>query len=175
MLRRVLVVGCFIALVGLFSAGYAKADTIFTWTLPSSPTPTSSFSDLFTVNSVPYWMNGTSEGLAEIDFFTLSDFGGFELTTNNGDPITGILILNEFGPQVFTGSTGAPTFTPGTYTLTGEGTLSMGLSGTLTITAGPNGDSFTYDLVNTPEPGSLMLIGGGLLPFLGLARKRIFS
>lgn len=172
MLRRLVAVCCFIVLAGLFSAGYAKADTIFTWTLPASPVPASSASDLFTVFGAPFTMNGASEGMAQIDFFTLSDFGGFELTTNNG---MGTLILNEFGAQIFSGSTSDPTFIPGTYSFTGEGTLSMGLTGTLTITAGPNGDSFTYDLSSVPEPASLLLISSGLLPFLGLARKRIFA
>jgi len=46
----------------------------------------------------------------------------------------------------------------------------------LTITSIPGGgDSFTYDLTNTPEPASLLLLGTGALALIGFARKKVFG
>lgn len=176
MLRRILISSLSVAIFALISATGAKADEVFTWTLPASPTPSSFFDgSFFELTSVPYSLNGVAQPPEFMDFYPLSNGGGFSLQ-NGGS----VMLLNEFGPQVYTGPTGdqesAPTFVPGTYEpFSGTGTLSNGLTGTLVITSTVGaGDSFKYTLSKSvPEPSALLLLGSGLLSLIGLARKRI--
>ena len=174
MLRRFVISSLLVAVVGLFSATHAKADEIYTWNLPASPTiPTSEYDpgNAFEIASVPFWLNGVAQGLGTFDFFNLSDMGGgFALFTGGG------VILDGAGFQIYTGPAGsqesAPTFLPGTYALN---------DGTLSITAGANGtDLFTFTegaapVSGVPEPSSLLLIGTGALALIGFARKKVFG
>jgi hypothetical protein len=120
------------------------------------------------IPGVSFSENGLVQPPGLFRFFSVAGGGGFNTLTG-----TGTLILNEFGPQLYMGSESAPTFLPGTYELSGEGTLTTGLTGTLNITSTAAGDVFNYSL-STPEPGSLLLLGSGLV-LLGFARKKIVS
>jgi hypothetical protein len=178
MLRRTLIGSLLVAVLALFSATRAKADDVFTWTLPASPTIGSGdfmTGNSFTIMGVPLSENGAPVGDFVFDFYNSNGGGGFDAFLMGS-----ATILNEFGPQVYTGPTGnqegTPTFVPGTYKpFSGTGTLSNGLTGTLVITSTVGaGDSFKYTLSKSvPEPSALLLLGSGLLSLIGLARKRI--
>jgi PEP-CTERM motif len=178
MLRRTLIGFLFVAVFALFSATRAKADDVFTWTLPSSPTiPSTGVTPgcCFMIMNVPLFENGAPLGDYVFDFYTSANDvgGGFDAFSMGQSAI-----LNEFGPQVYTGPTGMeesnPTFLLGSFgPFTGDGSATVGMMGTLDISSIPgDGDLFTYTLSSTPEPGSLLLLGTGLLCFLGLAWKR---
>ncbi|HKS67948.1 MAG TPA: PEP-CTERM sorting domain-containing protein [Candidatus Acidoferrales bacterium] len=173
MLRRISIVFSVFAVFALLSAGGAKADELFTftisgntysWQLPSTLTiqpPNMSVDGLFfELESVPLVENGVAQSTPGIlDFFSSADGGGFELSDS--------VLLNEFGQnnqQLYTGAESSPTFIPGTYTLFDADINNnlTGLTGTLVINS-----------VATPEPGSLLLIGIGALALIGLARKRM--
>ncbi len=174
MVRRSVIICLTVAVFALFSASSAKADEIFTWTLPGSPTIGSTDFQMnmgFTIMNVPLSENGTSLGNYVFDFYNTGDGGGFDAFLM-GSP----MILNEFGPQVYMGGENMPTFVPGTYgPFDGQGSLTTGMTGTLGITDAGNGnDLFTYTAA-TPEPSSLLLLGAGALALLGFTRKRIIA
>lgn len=173
---RRLIVFCFLsAILGLFSAGRAKADDLFTyqfdgntwtWDLPASPpiiVPPDSFTPdmFFELVGVPFSKNGGPQTQGTLDFYEAPDQGGgFELFfLGNSTPI-----VNTTGPQLYmgTGEEGSPTFSLGTFDLNDFSTGDQ--AGTLTISG-----------VNTPEPSSLLLLGIGVLALLGFGRKRIIA
>lgn len=173
MLRRFSIGALAVAAFGLFSTTGARADQVFTWTLPASPTITSGNfinGSFFQIPGVTFTENGITE-TGMFGFFPTGNGGGFDLSAG------GQTILNDFGQQVYTGPAGdqegMPTFLPGTYGLNGEPPATFLGPGTLSITSTGNGnDQFTYTAA-TPEPGSLLLLGTGLLSLIGLAPKRI--
>lgn len=175
MVHRALTICLALAAFVFLAAPRTKADEIFTWTLPASPTV--SIADpgtAFEITGFPLSENGLSLGDFTFDFFNISDEGGFDAFVM-GLPS----LLNEFGPQVYTGSENAPTFSLGTFgPFDGAGTASAGLTATLTISDAGNGnDLFTYDVASTstPEPGSLLLLGTGALGLLGFARRKLVA
>ncbi len=172
-MRRLMIGGLLIAVLGLVSASRAQADgfdsftytfdgNTFIWQLPSSPTigagnfvPNGSF-DIF---DVPYSENGVDQTPSEFDFFSssMAEGGGFQIITPS---LTSP--ANTFGAQLYSGMESAPTFVPGTYDLNNGSTT--GPLGTLVISS-----------VTAPEPSSLLLVGSGLLSLLGFARKKILA
>jgi hypothetical protein len=167
-----LLLACFvIATFSFFSPSRANADDIFsfqlggatatyTWELPASPTipPSDATEFSFVIPNLTYSVNGVVTTLFpnHFDFLTTSDGGGFALI-NTLDPSFGLHVaVDEFGPQLFEGSTSAPTFLPGTYMLTSA----KNGPGTLTITS-------------VPEPSDLLLIASGLLTLLCLGFVRL--
>ena len=176
MIRRCSITICLaIAAFALFSASSAKADEVFTWTLPASPTiPTNDFmkGNSFMIIDVPLSENGTSIGNYVFDFYNGPGAGGGFDAFLMGSSTS----LNEFGPQVYMGGEDAPTFVAETYgPFAGQGSLTTGMTGTLDITDAGNGnDLFTYT-ATTPEPSSLLLLGAGALALLGFGRKRIIA
>jgi hypothetical protein len=159
-MRRLIIGGLLIAILGLVSASRAQADggddtftytfagNTFVWQLPASPTIGAGdfvTGDYF-ISDVTFTENGVAQAPGDIRFFSSEAYGGFEGVDSD-----------TFGAQLYSGTEEFPTFTPGTYYLN-NGT-STGPLGTLVI--------------STPEPSSLMLIGSGLLSLLGLARKKI--
>jgi PEP-CTERM motif len=168
--RRLLAICFLIAIFGLFSASRAKADDVFTyqfegntftWQLPGSPSivsPDTFFAgSYFEIEDVPFSENGGADMQGTLDFYEAPNHGGgFQLfPVDSFNPI-----LNAFGSQLYTGGEGSPTFTLGTFQLNDDG--AGGPAGTLVISS-------------TPEPSSLLLVGGGMLALLGFARKRILG
>ncbi len=167
----------------LLSAAVAKADTISgsgTWgdgaptTDESAPGDTWSFSfvvsdpatdatplgsDAFTTEEISdfsFSLDGTpiTATLTSVTFYDTTDSGMFDLDLSNGD------VVSLYGAQVFNNFPPDPTFAGGTYPVqiamddaSAEGT------GSVTI-------------MTAPEPGSLALLGLGMLA-IGLVRKRI--
>jgi PEP-CTERM motif len=167
MLRRTLIASALLILPGLMSATRVNADelafsyglngTTFAWQLPASPVIGPGdyvLGTLFDISDVPFSENGVPQGAGFFDFYNLSDGGGFDLI------VGGVPILNEYGQQIYTGPESTPTFLVGTPVNLNDGKSD-----------GPTG-GLTTKTVSTPEPSSLLLLGGGLLSLIGLAWKR---
>ena len=100
-------------------------------------------------------------------------FGGFPSTTS-GDSV----FLEDFGlgidvPQGYVSGTGLSSSATYSGTLASLGTT----PGTYTWTWDSGANSFVVEIPTTPtpEPGSFLLIGIGLLAGLWLARKQVFA
>ena len=78
-----------------------------TWQLPASPVPDFVFGDAFRINTVTGILNGNP--FSEVmEFYTAAGGGGVCAGGGCG-------LLDLYGPQLFTGTTAAPTFTLGTF------------------------------------------------------------
>lgn len=156
-------------LIAVVSAPIAKADGVdtftyksdgntFVWQLPVSPTPTNG--DVypgwgFTLENVPVSVNGASTILGSFDFYSTYCAGGFDLAFGNNVP------ADAYGPMLYTGWEGAPTFLTGTFRFTDYGMSDDGLRGTLVIT-------------NVPEPSSIgFLTIGFMIVVFGFTCKRV--
>jgi len=125
------------------------------WQLSATPTPDDHFTgESFTVWNVPGSFAGASTALADLTFFNNARGGGLSIYDFNA----GVSLLSTDGPQLFSGSEGAPAFSLGTYALTAY--------------QGTNQYALTVAQVSTvPEPSSLTLLMCGLLCG-ALARRR---
>jgi PEP-CTERM motif len=84
-----------------------------------------------------------------LDFYNVSDAGGFDLFPGAD------LLINAFGPQLYTGTEDAPTFLTGTFSLTDYASVDgQAFGGTLNVTS-------------VPEPSTLSLLAVGVA--IGLA------
>jgi len=150
-----------------------NAEWSLTFTVDQNPTPITSGADFFSVGwtGFSYTLGGVDAGLAssvtEIDFSDTAQFGMFDVIFDSIDDSLGFS-----GPQLFTGTTAAPTMSIGSFVDNnsgGELIDGVFLGGTnLQSNAGVavNG---VLDAPGVPEPSTFfMLIGGGL----GLAALR---
>jgi len=108
---------------------------------------------------------GSSFSEYSLNFYNLAGLGGgFSATTNDG----AIDAFSTFGPQLYTGPENDPSFA----SLIGAGSISLGDFDT--GTAGAYSLTVTeVTPVGTPEPSTLLLLAGALLP-LGLLAKKLF-
>ncbi len=135
-----------------------------TFNTDTNPAPISNTATEFTVpfTGFIYTLNGVNLGLtpSEIIFYAASEGGGF---------VVDITVIDQFSftaPQMYIGSTGAPTMLYGTFVsvphdlnyLMVDGNFVGSLEGT-TIYA-------------TPEPGTVALAAGGILGLVAAHRRR---
>lgn len=151
------VTGCAIALTsipsfaGLLSFNFVGASgPVLSFTLTASPTPDNNTEVDFELFDVPAIVGGVASTM-DIAFFSsdADPAGGFAAFGDGGD-------FNTVGPQIFSGTPAAPTFTPGVYTLSAFSENYVG--GALTIS-------------DVPEPTALALLGIGLAGLV-VARRR---
>lgn len=120
--------------------------------LPESPTPTRIFPNEFGVGPTTGVFNAAPITFDDLFFFDAATDGGFAILKPSGD----ILLA---GAQLFTGTTAAPSFVPGTYALVDYDTREPG---------------FSLSIAVVPEPATwaMMLAGFGLAG-TALRRQRI--
>jgi hypothetical protein len=150
------------ALVALLLTSTAMADTIqFTLTsgshtiqfsVPASPTPDLVGPNFFTLNDVPFTLDGSPELARIMNFFDDSNGGGMGICDYANCPL-----VDLFGAQMFTGPLDHPTLIPGNYNLVDAGDSFL------------PGDFET--VVAVPEPGSFLLIATGILGFTRRLRR----
>ncbi len=119
------------------------------WELPASPVPDADYGDAFRINSVSGTLNGTS-------FTSFMEFFG---SNSGGGVCAGFTcrLFDLYGPQLYTGTSAAPTFKLGTFAM-------------LDATGRPRA---TLRINALPEPGSwAMMIAGFGLVGAGLRRRR---
>ena len=151
------------ALVAFASPAYA-APLLFTFSdinnssfqLDSNPVsaPSSIFS--FTAPVTNGMQNGSSFTFGTVRFF--SSIGGGGVFTEFGGP-------GGFGPQLFSGTTATPVFSPGTFSFTDFRGIATG--STLTISAAA--------VAAVPEPSTwaMLITGFGIVGFAMRRRRRI--
>jgi hypothetical protein len=125
------------------------------WELPASPVPDTVFPDAFRINSVTGTL-GASPFTTFMEFYLASSGGGVCADF-------ACSLLDLYGPQLFSGSTAAPTFVPGSYAMTD---VFGNPVARLTIAEAGGGGVI-------PEPATwAMLIAGFGLVGAGLRRRR---
>lgn len=130
--------------------------TVYTFTLPGSPTPTNFTNNSFTIDGVTVLTNGGNSMVDNIAFLTQATGG---LLIEFATPQGAELFVEDPGSAFFTGSTSAPTFTPGIYL--GENDNN------------PSGDKIQVAISAVPEPESLAMLGTGALGLIGVIRRKL--
>jgi hypothetical protein len=126
-----------------------------TFTLNSSPSPSSTGSNYFDLTNVAATYNGGPATFSNLYFYTSSGDGGLFAQLSGGGGV------NLGGAQLFTGTIASPTFSLGTFALSDDGFFSTKYSLTISAAAA------------VPEPGTwaMMLLGFGAIALT--VRRRI--
>jgi hypothetical protein len=177
MLHRLAVACVAVVMFAGFSASRAKADgtnvvttttvdnfdfTIsgnsYTWSVTLPPVIQNIVpNESFELADTSYAYNGTGTSATLFQFYTPGLGGGFLLEGGLGPT------LDVTGPSLFGDtSTSAPVFNLGTFT----DDFTDGLSGNV------GSLMVTQSVTNTPEPGTLLLTGIGVLALFWIARKK---
>jgi hypothetical protein len=145
----------------------------FSFTLPSQPTPDLSGEDFenipfFIFNNVPVTVNGvtTNQGLLFADsgdqHLAIAD----EFHVSSADQVVSdhnlLVAFSEEAKNLFSGSVENPTFIEGSQ---GGSLFGFGVQ--------PTGTLIIEAVAQTPEPGSFVLLGSGLLGIAGVVRGRL--
>jgi hypothetical protein len=154
---------------------FTSSDSVhtFSFTLPSQPTPDQSGKDFenipfFFFNNVAVTVDGvtTNQGVLFADNGDQSIAFGNEWAVSTEDQVVAHNFFFGFFEEtknIFSGSAASPTFIPGSQT------------GFLVVPGQVNEPAATLNIetvAQTPEPGSLVLLGSGLLGFAGVVRRK---
>ena len=160
-MKRILKLGALLAVLTIFSALPAQADSgptldytlsggpvSATWTMSENPTPFYvEDGTVFAVNSDDLVVDGAS--VADIIcYFNWGDWGGVNSLTYLPDLV---------GAQLYTGPEDSPTMQTGVFYLTDEVT----------------GDCYTLTVTQAPEPMTLLLLASGLAALTLLRKKAL--
>ena len=159
-MSRILKLGALLAIVTVFAALPAKADSGQTldytlsggpisasWSMSQNPTP------IYVEDGTAFAVNSTDLIVAgwPVDditcFFNLSDLGGFNTVT---------YLPDFYGPQLYTGPEDSPTMLTGMFYLTDA-----------------NGDCYTLNVTQAPEPMTWLLLASGLAGLVLMKRKKL--
>ncbi len=157
---------------------------VFTFSLDSNPTPDGTIWDgnvfsAFFLNNIVVSVDGGTPTLDGVEFVNIN-FNGKQDLEIAGSIIksspTSLSSTNEMqlfesdgAAKIFTGTETNPVFTPGT-TVHGGSSVTFeedAPAGTVSIS------STAPPPVPTPEPGSFVLLGSGLLGFAGVMRRKL--
>jgi len=175
-MKRAIWLGALLAVFVLVSAAEARADVTLEYTLteqgsstplatwemsqtptPSCPAPGPCFvSGEYFAENVDISIDGAPATPDTLVFFN-------SLLTDVDLNDLNLLIPEFLGDQLYMNDESAPTMNTGMFTLTDDGTNGDGMAGTL----------YTLNVSAVPEPGSLVLVGLGVLAVgFGLRRNR---
>jgi hypothetical protein len=161
-MKRTFKLGALLAIVTIFAALPAKADSgaildytlsggpvTASWTMSQDPTPFFVEDDTaFAVNSTDLIVGGLPVDDI-ICFFNLNDMGGVNSVADN--------LPDLIGAQLYIGPEGSPTMLTGVFYLTDA-----------------NGDCYTLNVTQAPEPMTWLLLASGLAA-LALKRKKLLA
>lgn len=141
------------------------SDTI-TFSLPQQPTPAAAcafYGGCATFNGVAVDVDGTVYTDGQVNFYLAGEDGGITIFT---DPTDSVMLVNNdgnFSEQLFSGTVTDPTLiAPITsYVLYKESYNNPEYN-----------EQFNLTAEATPEPGSFLLFGSGLLGLAGMARRK---
>jgi hypothetical protein len=136
--------------------------------IPTNPTPlagsVSSLGFDIAPGGVYYTLNGAPVSLtsSEVSFYTLADGGGVNVTFGTG------LTAESFsfqGAQLFTGTTAAPVFSVGAFSVASFLYSDASNFDTTATTSG-------VTLSPAPEPSTYLLVSAGILSIIGLGFRK---
>lgn len=135
----------------------AYGGNVYSFSLPTSPTVFTVGTDYFTVAGVEISENGGAPVAETVYFTNTVGYGDGGLAIFSGPYTFSLVNPNQSYPPLFTGPLNDPTFVPGVYQVEDQNHTSV--KGTITIF--------------TPEPGTLVLFGTGLLCLAGVIRRKL--